>query len=129
MKNFIKLFFIFLSFLFSLSFLNYNSEGISTELNQLTAVNIINIAETPNQELNFKPIKSEQTIVSSNTNNYELFSFNERKELSFSGILDKATIQNKKFQQILTNNYQQLYTRISHKISPHLKNEICTRAP
>lgn len=128
MKNFIKLFFIFLSFLFSLS-LNYNSEGVRTESNlQLTSVNI-NIVETPNQELTFKPTKTEQSVVSSNINNLELFSFNERKELSFSGILDKATILNKKFHQILTNNYQQLYISISHKISPHLKNEICTRAP
>lgn len=129
MKNFIKLFFIFLSFLFSLALLNFNSEAVSVGFNQLSVGIVANISETQEQELTFKPIKSEQAVVTSNTNNLVLFSFIEHKELSFFGILDKAAVQNRKFQQILASNCQQLYICLSRKISPILKNEICSRAP
>ncbi len=121
MRNFIKFFLIFLSFLIILAG-NQCFADVSVGLHH----QIISCAD---EELNITPNKTENAITSSNAQNKELISFNDRKNSFGNGLSGKASLQNKLLQYYFYNQYNQLYISSSHKISSYLKNEICTRAP
>lgn len=128
MKNLIKLFFIVLCFFISLS-ANTHSDKICDVTNYNTHI-IVESELTPIQEISVKPNENKNSIVTANSQSHEISSINnDRKDLNRFGISDKSDSKNKLLQNFFTNKYNQYYWSASHKISPHLKNEICTRAP
>lgn len=129
MKNFIKIFFIIVCFFISLT---VNAREVSYDLinsyiPQQYVVDSVSIPDEP--ELILSDDINENSIVSANSQTHEISASTSRKD-NFSGsLVEKTSIQNKLLQQIYSSNYNNLIDSISHKISPHLKNEICTRAP
>ncbi len=129
MKNFIKIFFIIVCFFISLT---ANAKEISydvvnTNIHYQYLVDSVTVSDEP--ELVLSGDVSENSIVSANNQTHEISASSSRKD-SFNGsFIQKASAQNKHLQQIFSSNYNNIINGISHKISPHLKNEICTRAP
>jgi len=128
-KNFIKIFFIFLCFFIPLSANAFNTQ-VDSGLNIYEKQqNIINNFTISHNDFGIQPLKNENSIAASNSNNHELVPFNERKDSFSNSTIFKSNNQNKLLQQFFYINYSQSYTGSSHKISSYLKNEICTRAP
>ena len=130
MKNFIKIFFIIVCFFISLSsnareinfdYINYNISQHET---------ICDSVSNPEEpELILSDDVNENSITSANNHRHEISSSSSRRDTYNSGSIEKTSIQNKLLQQIYSSNYNKTLYSTSHKISPHLKNEICTRAP
>lgn len=128
MKNYIRYIFIIFCFLFSLIFYN-SSETFDFAKNINNYNNSITTESTDRSDLYVNLDETENSIVASNSQNHEISSVsNDRKDLSNS-YSDKASAQNKIFQNSFNLKFNKFYWSISHKISPYLKNEICTRAP
>lgn len=128
MKNLIKLFFIALCFFISLC-VNTHSDKICDVISYDNLI-ITESESIPIQEISVKPCENENSIVTANSQSHEISSINnDRKDLNRFGISDKSDAKNKLLQKFFTAKYNQYYWSASHKISPHLKNEICTRAP
>lgn len=72
---------------------------------------------------------SENSIAASNSQRHEISASTSRRDTYNSGTIERTSAQNKLLQQIFTSNYNKTLFSKSHKISPLLKNEICTRAP
>ncbi len=127
MKNFIKIFFIIVCFFITLG---ANATGaMSVGFEKLAPQTISNEITIPDQELGIKPVNNEVEFVCANTHNAEISAVRDRKDNFAGGFLDRASAQNRLLQQIFSSNYNKTYYSTSHKISPLLKNEICTRAP
>lgn len=131
MKNFIKIFFIVACFFISL-FVNSGEESfasLNSDFSQQEAVimDCVTIPSVP--ELVLADDINENSIVASNNQRHEISSSSTRKYSYNGGNVEKTSIQNKLLQQIFTSNYNKTFYSTSHKISPLLKNEICTRAP
>jgi len=120
-KNLLKLFLIFLSF-FIIPGLNSCGANLAVNMHS-------QIISSANDEIKFVTDNSENSIIASNSHNYEIISFNENKDSSGNCPIYKSNFQNKLTQQFLNLKYNQLFISNSHKISSYLKNEICTRAP
>lgn len=131
MKNFIKLFFIILSFFISLGTGNCSAQDCDVRIISLNTYSqeIIDDINIPREEVLITPVKNESYLVPTNSRNYKITPANDKKDSYSRGSLDKTSNQNKLFQQIFYNKYNQLFLSTSHKISSYLQNEICTRAP
>lgn len=130
MKNFIKIFFIVVCFFISLSanaremdFSIFNSNFSQQEI----ILDSVSIPDEP--ELILSDDVNENSIVSSNNQRHEISASTSRRDTINSSSIERTSSQNKFLQQILSSNYNKTFFSKSHKISPHLKNEICTRAP
>ena len=130
MKNFIKIFFIVVCFFISLSanaremdFSAFNSNFSQQEI----ILDSVSIPDEP--ELTLSDDVSENSIASANSQRHEISTSYSRRDTYNSGAIERTSAQNKLLQQIFTANYNKTLFSKSHKISPHLKNEICTRAP
>jgi|InofroStandDraft_1065614.scaffolds.fasta_scaffold04542_1 hypothetical protein len=127
MKNVLKLFFICVCFLISLS---ANACGIDYTALNFTAQPVITDTITiPQEELVINSDKSEHAIAAGNNQRQEISNISSRKNNFNGGSLDKTSAQRKLIQQIFTAKYNKTLYSNSHKISSYLKNEICTRAP
>lgn len=127
MKKYVSLFIIVLCFLFSLSI----GTGSDSSRPALFVQNqkVINSVEE-NFGITMNAVEHENTIVSSNSQNVEIYSaLNDRKNFSYNENSGESTALNKLLKSYLFSSYKSIYRSISHKISPYLKNEICTRAP
>lgn len=118
MKNFFKIFFIACMFFISLSTVAFGAQK-----------NLDVIRPISNQEVFISGCLQESFVVSSNSQNSEVYLQNDNKENYIGGNLFKASAQARFLSQIFAQNYNKTYLSKSHKISPILKNEICTRAP
>ena len=130
MKNCIKIFFIVVCFFISLSanaremdFPLLNSNFSQQEI----IFDSVSIPDEP--ELTLSDDVSENSIAATNSQRHEISASTSRRDTYNGGIIEKTSTQNKLLQQIFTSNYNKTLFSKSHKISPHLKNEICTRAP
>lgn len=130
MKNFIKIFFIVVCFFISLSanareidFSAFNSNFSQQEI----ILDSVSIPDEP--ELTLSDDVSENSIASANSQRHEISASTSRRDTYNGGTIEKTSTQNKLLQQIFTSKYNKSLFSKSHKISPHLKNEICTRAP
>lgn len=130
MKNFIKIFFIVFCFFISLSanaremdFSAFNSNFSQQEI----ILDSVSIPDEP--ELTLSDDVSENSIASANSQRHEISASTSRRDTYNGGTIEKTSTQNKLLQQIFTSKYNKSLFSKSHKISPHLKNEICTRAP
>lgn len=126
MKNFIKLFFICVCFIFSLA---ANAHGINWHAVEVNQTQQILNAATQQEELSINFDHTTNAISAANNQKYEISATSSHKQNSYNGTLDKAGTQSKLLQQIFTANYNKTLYSTSHKISSYLKNEICTRAP
>lgn len=126
MNNCIKLFFIFLSFLITLSVntLRVQTCNAIVPYNTQEIINSISIEKS-----GIKPGDTKNAIVASNSTNHELIPISERKDTFNNNTIFKFHSQYKLFQRFFYSKYNQIYISNSQKISPYLKNEICTRAP
>ena len=130
MKNFIKIFFIVVCFFISLSanaremdFSVLNSNFSQQEF----ILDSVSIPDEP--ALILSDDVSENSIAASNSQRHEISASSSRRDTYNSGTIERSSAQNKLLQQIFTSKYNKSLFSKSHKISPHLKNEICTRAP
>ena len=126
-QNVLKLFFICVCFLISLS---ANACGIDYNALNFSAQQVITDTITmPQEELVINSDKSEHAIASGTNQRQEISNVSSRKNNFSGGSIDKASAQQKLIQQIFTAKYNKTLYSNSHKISAYLKNEICTRAP
>ncbi len=118
MKNIFKLFFIVCLF-----FVSACANAFDTQKNTdyIKAVQTQNIFTAGNSQ--------ETSVVSSNSQSSEIYLQNDNKENYTGGNLFKASSQAKFLQEIFAQNYNKSFLSKSQKISPILRNEICTRAP
>lgn len=132
MKNILKTLFIIFVFLVSLSIFG-NSENSFVSQNFYNLNNKIEFSQTQQQsepELIINVNENENSLVASNFQNNEIFASNDSGKSHYGTIsTDKATNQNKSTKQNLSKKYNNFTHLISHKISPYLRSEICTRAP
>lgn len=130
MKNLFKIFFIILAFFITLGINNQNSAPDNFISNSNVASVINNITENlPDTGTIAIPKENENSIVQSNSQNQKILSATDRKDSSGMGSFDNFSGQNKYIKKFLSSKYYKIYLSSSHKISPYLKNEICTRAP
>ena len=126
-QNVLKLFFICVCFLISLS---ANACGIDYNALNFSAQQVITDTITmPQEELVINSDKSEHAIASGTNQRQEISNVSSRKNNFSGGSIDKASDKKKLIQQIFTAKYNKTLYSNSHKISSYLKNEICTRAP
>jgi hypothetical protein len=129
-KNFIKIFFIVICFFISLSAnakeINYSA--LISEFSQQERI-LDSISIPDNAELVLSDDINENSIVAANNQRHEISASSSKRDTYNGGTIERTSAQNKLLQQIFTSNYNKTLFRKSHKISPHLKNEICTRAP
>ena len=118
MKNFLKIFFITYLFFISLSVSAFE-----------THKNFDVIRPLSNQQIFIADSFQENSVVASNSQNPEIYLHNDDKENYISGNLLKTSSQSKFLREIFAKNYNKTFLSKSHKISPFLKNEICTHAP
>ncbi len=132
MKNILKTLFIIFVFLISLSIFG-NSETTFVSENLYNLRNQIALTQSQQQsepELIINVNENENSLVASNFPNNEIFASNDCGKSHYGTILtDKAANQNKSIKQNLSKKYNNFTHLISHKISPYLRSEICTRAP
>ena len=130
MKNFIKIFFIVICFFISLS-TNANEMNYLTFTQNFSQQEVIlDSVSTPDEhELTLSDDVSENSIVASNSQRHEISNASSRKNSTFNKTTERSSVQSKFLQQIHSKNYNNTLSNKSHKISPILKNEICTRAP
>lgn len=129
MKNLFKIFFIILAFFITLG-INKNSATDTYTLNSNVTSVINNIAENlPDNGTIAIPRENENSIVQSNSQNQKIISATDKKDSFGIGSIDKISEQNKYLKKFFISKYNKIYLSSSHKISPYLKNEICTRAP
>ena len=129
MKNLFKIFFIILAFFITLG-INKNSATDTYTLNSNVTSVINNIAENlPDNGTIAIPRENENSIVQSNSQNQKIISATDKKDGFGIGSIDKISEQNKYLKKFLISKYNRILLSSSHKISPYLKNEICTRAP
>ena len=124
MQKIFKIFFIFLTFLFTLTPVAFGVESFAVQKSADFSVEQVEFLDISQ---NVK--SSEAYVVSANFLPLEISSGCERDEVFINGTLDKSSSQNKLLQQILNAKYNQQFIATSHNISSYLKNEICTRAP
>lgn len=129
MKNFIKIFFIAFCFFASLSITGqsdnyFDAEYITQNINAITTTQSV-----PSGEILVKINENENSIASSNNQSHEISASGDKQNSYSNTPTDKILYQNKFSSKTFINKYTQLRNSISHKISPYLKNEICTRAP
>lgn len=127
MKNIFKIFLIIFCFVISLTISNISENNF----NVLNIYNTINVYNKEHSDSNSEFLTNrinENSIVSSNTTNYEL-SASQDKENSYNFGSEKNVHRNRLICQNFINKYFKITYSISHKISSYLKNEICTRAP
>ena len=129
MKNFIKIFFIVVCFFISLSAnaREISFDSINFNSQQQIILDSVSIPDEP--ELILSDDVNENSITSSNSQRHEISASTSRRDTYNGGTIEKTSTQNKLLQQIFTSKYNKSLFSKSHKISPHLKNEICTRAP
>lgn len=129
MKNILKIFLIIFCFVISFTIPNISENNFSVA-NLYNSINIYNKQQPDfNSEILTNRInENENSIVSSNTTNYEL-SASQDKEGSYNFGSEKNVHRNRLICQNFINKYFKITYSISHKISSYLKNEICTRAP
>ncbi len=122
--------YIIIAFCFLFSLIFYTSGETNVPAYNFTKNDIIsNNATHQNGNISVTSKEQENSIVYSNTQNHEISSLtNDRKDLNNS-FSNKTSAQNKILQNAFNIKYNKLYWSISHKISPYLRNEICTRAP
>lgn len=130
MKNLLKIFLVIVCFFISL---NANAREISFDNINYTFSQqdiILDSVSNPDEpELILSDDVNENSITSANNQRHEISSSSTRRDFFNGGSIEKTSTQNKLLQQIFSSNYNKTLYSTSHKISPHLKNEICTRAP
>lgn len=107
--------------------IDFNMFNTNFSQQQEIVSDVVSIPDS--SELSLADDVRENYIVASNSQRHEISSASSRKDSYNSGNIEKTSIQNKLLQQIYSSNYNKTLYSISHKISPLLKNEICTRAP
>ncbi len=129
MKNIFKIFLIIFCFVISLTISNISENNFNV-LNIYNTINVYNKehSDSNSEFLTNRINENENSIVSSNTTNYEL-SASQDKENSYNFGSEKNVHRNRLICQNFINKYFKITYSISHKISSYLKNEICTRAP
>ncbi len=129
MKNILKIFLIIFCFVISLTIPNISENNFNV-LNIYNTINVYNKehSDSNSEFLTNRINENENSIVSSNTTNYEL-SASQDKESSYNFGSEKNVHRNRLICQNFINKYFKITYSISHKISSYLKNEICTRAP
>ena len=129
MKNFIKIFFIVVCFFISLS-ANAKELDYSTFVDNFSHQELIfESVSTPVTELVLANDINENSIASANSKRHEIGASSSRRDSYNNSTIERTSGQNKLLHQIITSNYNKTSLSESHKISPLLKNEICTRAP
>lgn len=118
MKNFFKLFFIICTFFITLSTNAYDNQKYVDFINAPQTQNVFSLNNWQNTH-----------IVSENSLNSEIYLQSSNNENDSGGNLFKTSSQKKFLQEIFTKNYNKTFLNKYYKISPILKNEICTRAP
>ena len=121
MKGFLKIFLIV--FMFLISMCNANASLYMSESSLIDNITV------PNAVVYVNNNEQENSIVAANSNGLELSALKDNKETYSGGNIFKSSAQYKFLQEIFSKNYNKVYLSTSHKISPYLKNEICTRAP
>lgn len=129
MKNFIKIFFIVVCFFISLSAnaREISFDSINFNSQQQIILDSVSIPDEP--ELILSDDVNENSITSANSQRHEISASTSRRDTFSGGLIARTSSQNKLLQQITSNKYNKTLFSKSHKISPLLKNEICTRAP
>lgn len=122
MKNFLKMFFTLLLFLISIV-----GECVCPAAEISTKIS--DSIYSPTQVFLIVDNEVENYIASSNFRGFEISASSNKKESFAKGDLNKTSPQRKLLQIIFAQNYNKTLLSESHKISPYLKNEICTRAP
>lgn len=127
MKNFIKIFFIFVYLFISLGANSADAaiKPIEKFASQLVYDEII-ISKQISQ---IESENNEGSVIDATNHPTEINVLRDKKDSFSNSFLDKTNSQNKLLQQIFLSKNNKIYCSISHKISPIFENEICTRAP
>lgn len=128
MKNFLKIFFICVCFFISLAAnacnINHPNFNVFNQPSEISA-----LETNPAEEFLISEECSENSIAAPNSQNHEIYTATLRKNTLTSGSTDRSATSQRLTQQIFISKYNKILYSSSHKISPYLKNELCTRAP
>ncbi len=102
---------------------------MSYEFGSVEKSAIVSKTSFPQQELGVISKSNEVCFVCTNPQNLEICNLCERNDNCYNASFDRTVTQNKALQQLCLSNYNKFSRSIFQKISPILKNEICTRAP
>lgn len=129
MKNFIKIFLILFCFFVSLRTTEHSDTYLSVQISNILNTAAVEKQPVQNDEIVLKINENENSIVSSNTQSHEISASQDKQNLYSNSQTDRISYQTKFLDHTFINKYIQLGNSKSHKISPYLRNEICTRAP
>lgn len=124
MKDFLKLFLVFLYVIFSLI---GNTCSADYTLPQRNVSSLLKAEQTQSVLLGFDII-NDTAIASSNNNGYEISALKNDNESSI-GILDNTLSTNVFYDRCLKKYYLNTFLFSSHNLSADLENEIYVRAP
>lgn len=131
MKNILKTLFIIFVFFVSLSIFGNSENTFYTQNfhNLKSNITVVENSQNQNSEQLITVNETENSLVASNFQNNEIFASNDAGKTHYNNLTDKAICQNKFIKVNFSNKYNEFTHLVSHKISPYLRNEICTRAP